>query len=219
VDIAIIGAGNVGRSLATAFVRAGHTTVVTSRDPEDAASVAAASGATTAPSNLEAARAASIVVLAVPFASVADIAGEIGPAVDGKIVIDATNRMSFGADGPDMDTTTSNAEELAGLLPDAHVVKAFNTLFASNQDDPKTDGVQLDGFVAADDATARTTVLELVESIGLRPVDVGPLARARQLEGMAFLNIAINIQNGGSWQSGWKLVGAPVAGNLEKVAA
>src|SRR3954451_17804349 len=88
VDIAIIGAGNVGRSLATAFVRAGHTTTVTSRDSKDAASVAAASGATVAPSNLEGASGASVVVLAVPFASAADIAAEIGSAVGGKIVID-----------------------------------------------------------------------------------------------------------------------------------
>ena len=152
-----------------------------------------------------------MIVLAVPFGSVSEIATEIGDAVAGKIVVDATNRMSFGANGPDIDTSTSNAEEIAALLPGASVVKAFNTLFASNQSDPIADGVQLDGYVAADDDAARATVLELVESIGLRPVDVGPLARARQLEGLAFLNITLNIANGGSWQSGWKLVGAPVA--------
>ena len=117
--------------------------------------------------------------------------------------------MSFGADGPDIDTETSNAEDLAALLPDAHVVKAFNTLFASNQSDPIADGVQLDGYVAADDGAAKQTVLDLVASIGLDPVDVGPLARARQLEGLAFLNITLNIAHGGAWQSGWKLVGAP----------
>ncbi len=59
-------------------------------------------------------------------------------------------------------------------------------------------------------------MLALVESIGLHPVDVGPLARARQLEGMAFLNIAVNIAEGGAWTSGWKLVGAPAR---EPVAA
>ena len=117
--------------------------------------------------------------------------------------------MSFGPTGPDIDTTDSNAEELATLLPGAHVVKAFNTLFASNQVDPVTDGVRLDGYVAADDAAAKATVLGLVASMGLDPVDVGPLRRARQLEGLAFLNIVLNITRGGSWQSGWKLIGAP----------
>ncbi len=209
MDIAIIGAGNVGRSLAGAFVRAGHSVTVASREPEDAGGVAAATGAVRADSNAAAVVAAEIVVLATPFSSAPEIAEQIGDAVSGKIVVDVSNRMSFSAAGPDIDTTTSNAEELATLLPGASVVKAFNTLFASNQDDPVTDGVQLDGYVAADDDAARAAVLDLVASIGLNPVDVGPLSRARQLEGLAFLNITLNMANAGSWQSGWKLVGAP----------
>ena len=212
MDIAIIGAGNVGRALATSFARAGHTVTIASRDTEDAGTVATSTGATVAASNAEAAEAAEIVVLAVPFDSFAAVAGEIADAVTGKVVVDVSNRMSFGANGPDIDTTSSNAEVLAALLPDARVVKAFNTLFASNQDDPIADGIQLDGFVAADDAAARQTVLDLVASIGLDPVDVGPLARARQLEGLAFLNITLNIAHGGDWQSGWKLIGAPASG-------
>ena len=209
MDIAIIGAGNVGRALATSFVRAGHSVTVASRDPEDAGSVAAATGARVATSNTQAVAAAGIVVLATPFTSAPEIAAEIGDAVNGRIVVDATNRMSFGANGPDIDTTTSNAEELAALLPGASVVKAFNTVFASHQSDPIAEGVQLDGYVAGDDADAKAKVLDLVASIGLDPVDVGPLARARQLEGLAFLNITLNIAHGGTWRSGWKLVGAP----------
>jgi 8-hydroxy-5-deazaflavin:NADPH oxidoreductase len=217
MKIAIIGAGNVGRALATSFGRAGHQVVVTSRDPQHASDLAAAvEGATTAPSPSAAAKDADIVVLAVPFANVAELAIDLRRAVAGKPVVDVTNRMSFGANGPDMDTATSNAEELAVLLPEAHVVKAFNTLFSSNQADPFVDGVNLDGFVAADDDGAKAAVLQLVQSIGLNPVDVGPLARARQLESMAFLNIALQVANNGSWQSGWKLVGAP---STVKVAA
>ena len=125
------------------------------------------------------------------------------------MIIDTTNRMSFGPSGPDMDTTTSNAEELAALLPGSHVVKAFNTLFASNQADPVLDEVQLDGYVAGDDPEAKARVLSLVASIGLEPVDVGPLARARQLESLAFLNISLNATHNGAWRSGWKLVAAP----------
>jgi NADPH-dependent F420 reductase len=211
MDIAIIGAGNVGRALATSFVRAGHSVTVASRDPEDAGSVAAATGARVAGSNAEAVAAADIVVLATPFTSAPEIAAEIREAAQGAVVVDATNRMSFGPNGPDIDTTSSNAEELAALLPGASIVKAFNTVFASHQSDPFAADVQLDGYVAADDADARAKVLELVASIGLDPVDVGPLARARQLEGLAFLNITLNIAHGGTWQSGWKLVGAPTS--------
>jgi len=209
MNIAIIGVGNVGRALTHAFVQAGHRVVLASRDPQHAVDLAAATGATAATSTAEAAAAADIIVLAIPFSSAVEIAPEIADTLTGKVVVDVTNRMSVGADGPEMDTSTSNAEELAALLPEAGVVKAFNTLLASNQDDPVTDGVQLDGFVAGDDAVAKRQVLDLVASIGLNPVDVGPLARARQLEGLAFLNITVNIANNGSWQSGWKLVGAP----------
>ncbi len=209
MNVAIIGAGNVGRALATSFTKAGHQVTVTSRDPEHAGSVAADTGARVANSNRDAAASGDVVILAAPFSSSPEIAAEIREAAAGKTVVDATNRMSYGADGPEIDTTTSNAEELATLLPDSSVVKAFNTLFASAQSDPYVDGVQLDGYVAGDDTTAKASVLDLVASIGLEPVDVGPLARARQLEGLAFLNITLNVVNGGSWQSGWKLVGAP----------
>lgn len=89
---------------------------------------------------------------------------------------------------------------------------------AANQSDPISGGVQLVGFVAGDDAAAKATVLELTDSIsiGLNPVDVGPLSRARELESLAFLNISLNVAPAGSWQSGWKLVGAPAT--VAKVA-
>jgi NADPH-dependent F420 reductase len=209
MDIAIIGAGNVGRALATSFSRAGHGVIITSRDPERAGTVATETGTRVAASNAEAAAAADVVVLAIPFTSAESVADEIRDDVAGKPVVDASNRMSFGPEGPAIDTDPSNAERLAAWLPDAHLVKAFNTLFASNQADPVADGVQLDGFVAGDDESAKAVVLELVRSIGLNPVDVGPLARAQQLEQLAFLNIALNITGNGDWQSGWKLVAAP----------
>ena len=209
MDIAIIGAGNVGRALATSFERAGHDVIIASRDPEDAGAVASASRSRVATSNLEAARAAEIIVLAIPFASAAAVATEIRAVVAGKPVVDVSNRMSFGPTGPVLEAGESNAEQLAVWLPEASVIKAFNTLFASNQADPIAEGIQLDGFVAGDDALAKAKILELVQSIGLHPVDVGPLSRAQQLEQLAFLNIALNVTSGGAWQSGWKLVGAP----------
>jgi NADPH-dependent F420 reductase len=209
MDIAIIGAGNVGTALATAFTRAGHRVTITARDPDHARTAAKKSGAQAADSNAEAAEQSGVIVLAIPFASAPDVAAELQDAAAGKPVVDVTNRMSFGAAGPEIDTTGSNAEELARLLPDASVVKAFNTALASVQADPTAKGVRLDGFVAGDDQDAKATVLGLVESIGFEPVDVGPLARARQLEGLAFLNIYLNATNDGAWQSGWKLVDAP----------
>jgi len=209
MKVAIIGAGNVGTALATALTRAGHTVTITARDPQHAKAAASASGAMASPSNAAAVGQADVVIAAVPASGLRDVAAEISEPASGKPVIDVTNRMAPTDRGLDMDTTSSNAEDLATLLPGSPVVKAFNTLFASNQADPTADGVQLDGYVAADDPAAKATVLDLVESIGLHPVDVGPLKRARQLEGLAFLNVTLNAENGGAWQSGWKLVGAP----------
>jgi len=209
MKVAIIGAGNVGTALATALTRAGHNVTITARDPNNAAKAAQSSGARAGASNATAVEQADVVIAAIPATSIAEVAAQIRQPASGKPVIDVTNRMRPTEQGLDMDTTSSNAEELASMLPGSAVVKAFNTLFASNQADPTAGGVQLDGFVAADDEGAKATVLELVESVGLNPVDVGPLKRARQLEGLAFLNVTLNAENGGAWQSGWKLVGAP----------
>jgi 8-hydroxy-5-deazaflavin:NADPH oxidoreductase len=211
MNIAIIGAGNVGRALASSLTRAGHAVVITTRDPEEAGAVASATGARSAESNAAAAATADLVILAIPFDSAEAVAAEIRDSVAGKPVVDVSNRMAFGPTGPVIDNGPSNAERLAAWLPEAAVVKAFNTVFASNQADPIIDGIQLDGFVAADDAAAKATVLNLVASIGLRPIDAGPLGRAQQLEQLAFLNIALNATNGWSWESGWKLAGAPAS--------
>jgi NADPH-dependent F420 reductase len=209
--IAIIGSGNVGRALATSFTRAGHEVTITAQDPEHARAAASDAGATAHESNVAAAAASDVIVLAVPFTEAEGVAAEIRAAVAGKPVVDTSNRMAYGAEGPTIDNGPSNAERLAAWLPEAAVVKAFNTVFASNQADPIVEGVQLDGFVAADDPEARAVVLQLVDSIGLRPIDAGPLSRAQQLEQLAFLNIALNATNGWSWESGWKLAGAPAS--------
>ena len=208
MDIAIIGAGNVGKALATAFTRAGHNVVIASRDPEDAGAVAAATGSTSPP-RMPKPPAPPTSSCWPSHSPAPPMSPPRSPRHDGKPVVDVTNRISFGPNGPEIDTTSSNGEAIAAYFPDAHVVKAFNTLFASNQADPIADGVQLDGFVAGDDAAAKAKVLELVASVGLNPVDVGPLSRSRQLEALSFLNMALNITRNGTWQSGWKLVGAP----------
>ena len=94
------------------------------------------------------------------------------------------------------------------------MVKAFNTAFASRQADPVVDGARVDGYVAGDDAEAKAAVLQLVESIGFVPIDVGPLAMSRALEGMGLINITLNIRDGWPWQDGWKLVGPTKRGSV-----
>jgi 8-hydroxy-5-deazaflavin:NADPH oxidoreductase len=206
MDIAIIGAGNVGKALATSSRRAGHGVTLSSASGDTAATAAQETGVKAAGSNREAAEGASIVILAVPYGAVDSVLDEVGPALAGKVVIDATNPLKADYSGLATEGT-SGAEEIQARVPEARVVKAFNTVLAARQADPTIDGVKLDGYVAADDDEARATVLELGKGIGLHPIDVGPLEAARYLEALAFLNISLQLRHGWSWQSGWKLVG------------
>ena len=208
MQIAIIGAGNVGRALATSLTRAGHDVTITAAHPEHAVDAASATGATASDSNRDAATKAQVVVLAVPAQSIGEIAGELGNTLDGKVVVDVSNRPTPSAEGPG----TSIAEELQGTVPGARVVKAFNTAFASRQADPNVGGIAPDGYVAGDDADAKQTVLDVVQSVGFRPVDAGLLVAARTLEGMAWLNIQRNMA-GGTWQDAWVLVGPDTVAN------
>jgi predicted dinucleotide-binding enzyme len=207
MDIAIIGAGNVGKALASSFKRAGHDVTISAAHPEHAAAAASQLGARAARTNAEAVSGADLVVLAVPPNALDSLAKELSAELAGKIVVDVSNRPTPDPSGG----STSVAEELQVKLPSARVVKAFNTAFASRQAEPVVGGIHADGFVAADDDKAKKTVLDAVESIGFRPVDAGSLAAARTLEGMAWLNISRNLQ-GGTWQDAWILVG-PDASN------
>ncbi len=85
--------------------------------------------------------------------------------------------------------TTSAAEEVAKLLPNAQVVKAFNTMFSRYMSSGKIGEERLSLLVAGDDGKAKETILRLGEEIGFDPVDAGPLRSARYLEPMGLLNI------------------------------
>lgn len=204
MNIAIIGSGNVGTALARSAASAGHTVIVASPDQSDAEQLAQAVGGQAAPSNAAAVQAAEVVFLAVPAETVVDLAGELGDAARGKVLVDVTNRPTPDSES---NTCTSIAEEVQAAAPDARVVKAINTVFAARQADPGIGGTPADGYVAGDDEAAKELVLEFVKSIGLTPYDVGPLAVARTLEGMAWIHISLASANNWPWQSAWKIVG------------
>ena len=202
MKIGMIGAGNVGSALSRASTRAGHSVTISATDPEHAAKVAKEAGAKSVRTNAEAVADAELVILAVPFDAIEGILGELGNGLQGKILVDVSNRFA-----PDQLNGPSNAEQIQQKARGTPVIKAFNTIFASHQDNPKADGIELDGYVAGDDARAKQAGLKLVESLGFRPIDAGPLAMARALEGMGTLNIALNMANEWPWQTGWKLLG------------
>jgi predicted dinucleotide-binding enzyme len=105
-----------------------------------------------------------------------------------------------------MGFTTSAAEEIQKMLPKAHVVKAFNTVFAQNQSTGKIGGERLALFVAGDDVKAKKTVMQLGADIGFEPVDAGPLKAARYLEPMGMLMISLGYMLGMGTKIGFKLV-------------
>ena len=210
--IAVIGAGRVGQSLAGAFIRAGHEVVLSASSVESAQEKAQRIGASAAPSNREAVERSEIVVLAVWFAQHQAVAADIAEVARGKVVIDVSEPVTPDMSGLATDDGPSAAERLAERLAGAKVVKAFNTVFATVQAQPELHGLAADTFVAADDPEAKQTVMRLAASIGLRPIDAGPLRYARYLEVLGCLDIFLNIANGWPrpWTTVWKLVGAPV---------
>lgn len=202
MNIAIIGAGNVGKALGASFVRAGHEVVIVAKDPAHAQAAASAVGAGSSGDVRSAAEQAQVIALAIPFVGAgAEVAEAIASVVAGKTVIDATNPLTPDYSGL-ATNGTSAAEEFQRWLPEAAVVKAFNTIFASQQADPDPG---LEAFVAGDDADAKELVASLADSMGFTPLDVGALSTSRYLEGMAFLNIGLNAARGWDWTSSWKL--------------
>jgi hypothetical protein len=210
MKIAIIGTGNVGRALGGSITRAGHDVTLAGLDDAKARRVASELGASAGRTPAQAAADADVVILAVPFTALQDVATALGDQAAGKVVIDATNPLKPDYSGLATDGGPSAAEQLATLLPGAHVAKAFNTLFGSLQAEPDALRTTVDALFATDGEEARKKVAELIDSIGLRPVDAGPLEAARQMESLAWLNMRIQMRYGGDWRSTFVLLGAPV---------
>jgi predicted dinucleotide-binding enzyme len=211
MQIAIIGTGHVGQALGASLVRAGHNVKLAARDAAKAQRVAQDIGVSAAPDAATALESADVAILAVPFGSIEQVADEIRSGVAGKTVIDVTNPLKADYSGLANEGGPSAAEQLAELLPEARVVKAFNTLFGAVQADPGTLGTTVDALYATSDDVARATVAELITSLGLRPVNAGPLEAARQMEALAWLNMRMQLQSNGDWRATFVLVNAPEA--------
>ena len=118
------------------------------------------------------------------------------PTFGGKVVIDLANPVSPDLSGLVTPHGSSSAQELAKALPaGAHVVKAFNTIFGH----VLAKGGRLDAFIAADDAKAKARVSTFLESLGLRPLDVGALHMAKTLEALGLMMIGLAKNGAGTW--------------------
>jgi 8-hydroxy-5-deazaflavin:NADPH oxidoreductase len=195
VNIAIIGAGNVGGTLGRAWAKAGHDVCFGVRNPQDdkTRQLVQSAGATARAGTVaEAAAFGEVVVLATPWGGTEAAirsAGDLG----GKTVIDCTNPVKPDISGLEIGFSTSGAEQVAEWATGAKVFKAFNTTGAGNMADPVIQGVRTVMFVCGDDEAAKPTVLRLVADVGFDVVDAGKLAIARLLEPFAMLWIHLAI--------------------------
>ena len=188
-NITIFGQGNMGQAIASVFTSGGHEVDFVGKE-----------GLTK--------RAGDIVVLAVPYAAIASILEANKASLAGKILVDISNPVNFeNMDELLTPAGSSAAEEIAKLIPEARVVKAFNTNFAATiaakqvADKEKTT-VQL----ASADQEAKKILAGYIQEGGLDTIDAGELKRARELEAMGFLQITLAVREKINWTAGFAVI-------------
>jgi predicted dinucleotide-binding enzyme len=201
MDIAIIGAGNVGGTLGARWAQGGHRVafgVRDVRDPKSQELLKAAGPNARIASVGEAAAGAAVVLLATPWANTEEALRSAGP-VSGKVLIDATNPIPLGPgmlkEGLLVGHKTSGAEQVASWAGGARVVKAFNTVGWPVMARPRLGARPASMLICGDDDAAKADVRRLSDELGFETVDVGPLAVARLLEpyGMLWIHMCIGL--------------------------
>ena len=187
-QISILGTGTMGQAIAAVAARGGHTVDLVRRG--DAARPLG-----------------DVVVLAVPYAALSAIATERAADLVGKVVVDISNPVDFETfDGLTVAADGSAAAELASVLPDSHVVKAFNTTFAATLTSGTVGPLPTTVLIAGDDADAKSTLAGIVTSGGLKAIDAGGLSRARELEALGLLQITLAAGEKITWTGGFGAV-------------
>src|ERR1700731_1469935 len=194
-NISIIGTGNMARAIGALAVAGGNTVEVIGRDHSKAADLAKALGVATT-GEFGAVPAGDIVIVALLYANVVPVVAQYGDALAGKVIVDISNPFNSAADGLAIPDGTSIAQEVAKAAPaSASVVKAFNTVFGV----VLAQGRPPDVFIAGDDARAKAGVAEFIESLELRPLDVGGLKMAPWLEGTGLVVMGLASHGGGNY--------------------
>jgi predicted dinucleotide-binding enzyme len=194
-SITIIGTGNMARTIGTLAVAGGNTVEVTGRDQSKADDLAGALGGGATAGKWGAVPTGDIVITALLYDGVVPVVVEYGDALADKVIVDISNPFNATFDGLAHSAETSIAQEVARVAPaGAVVVKAFNTIFRNVLENGRPDV-----FIAGDGARAKASVTAFVESIGLRPLDVGGLTMAHWLEGMGLVTVGLAGNGVGHW--------------------
>ena len=208
MEVTIIGCGNMGRAIGTRLVAGGHDVELIDRNPDDAGALAEE---LSGPGSARAVEPGGeihgeVVVFALYYPGVLEAVGQYRDQLVGRVVVDICNPVDVEtwdrlATAPDRSAAEEVAERVPGGAP---VVKAFNTTFANTLVAGEAHGQQLDVLIAGDDAGAKQKVAQLAEEGGLRPIDVGPLRRALQLEHLGFLHVSLQEPLGAGFASAVK---------------
>jgi len=209
MKLAIIGAGNVGGALGTAWAqKAGHEICFGVRDPKadkTQALLRAIGAKARAGTAAEAAAFTDIIVLSTPWPAAETAIRAMG-GLKGKILLDSTNPLTRGPDGISLEIghSISAGEKVQGWAAGASVFKTLNTTGFGNMANPVFNGVKSVMFVAGDDAANKPKVIDLVGQLGFDVVDAGPLRNARLLEAhaMLWIDLALARGRGRDWAFG-----------------
>jgi len=205
MNIGIIGTGVVGQTLGTGLASKGHMVKIGSRDPQSEKlqewKVQAGSNASTGTLE-ETAKFGNLIILATNWNGTENALEQAGPDnFAGKVVIDTTNPLSFGPNGPDLGVgfTDSAGEQVQRYIPQARVVKALNTVSAFMMLDPNALGETADMFIAGNDAGAKKEVTAFLEEFGWPVIDLGGIEESRLIEalGMVWVKYYFSVHNNG----------------------
>lgn len=188
-NITIFGQGNMGQAIASVFTSGGHQVDFVGKE-----GLAGPAG--------------DVVVLAVPYAAVPSIIEANKEALTGKILVDISNPVNFeNMDELVTPVDSSAAEEIAKLIPEARVVKGFNTTFAATLATKSVSGKETTTVqLASDDQEAKDIVAGYIQEGGLNTIDAGALKRARELEAMGFLQISLAAREQLNWTAGFAVI-------------
>jgi predicted dinucleotide-binding enzyme len=206
MEITVIGTGNMARGIATRALAGGHTVTLLGTAQEKAEALAGELSGDVRAATIGDPLAGDVVVLAVWYQALDDVLARYGDQLAGKVVVDISNPVDPQTFQPLTVEAGSAAQEIAQKASGAKVVKAFNTTFAGTLVAGEVAGQPLDVIVASDDEDAKAAVRELAEGAGLRVIDAGPLAHARQIEGLGYLHMAIQGSLGTQYDTAVKIL-------------
>lgn len=187
--VSVIGPGTMGQAISRVVSAGGGTVEHLGRDDSDKPITG------------------DLVVLAVPYPALAEIASARSGELAGKVVVDITNPLDFETfDSLVVPADSSAAAELAAALPQSKVLKAFNTTFAATLSAGTVGGLPTTVLIAGDDEEAKSLLADVVTAGGLRAVDAGALRRARELEALGFLQLTLAAREKIAWTGGFGVV-------------